>query len=128
MMYDRAGYGESDPNPMRSLKSEASDIEELVDKLQLGPKVYVIGVSLGCYPAWSCLRRIPNRFFVDSYCSDFSYAKTWVPCKKVNLLHRVVQSPYNPKTISMFSRRGTFVCASQVVSEFLLEESHDDLV
>ncbi|KAL2506986.1 alpha/beta-hydrolase superfamily protein [Forsythia ovata] len=61
VLYDRAGYGESDPNPKRSLKSEASDIEELVDKLQLRPKVYVIGVSLGCYPTWSCLRRIPNR-------------------------------------------------------------------
>lgn len=61
VLYDRAGYGESDPNPKRSLKSEASDIEELVDKLQLGPKVYVIGVSLGCYPTWSCLRCIPNR-------------------------------------------------------------------
>ncbi|KAF1885267.1 hypothetical protein Lal_00029156 [Lupinus albus] len=34
--YDRAGYGESDPNPKRSLKSEALDIEELADQLQIG--------------------------------------------------------------------------------------------
>ncbi|KZV47157.1 hypothetical protein F511_05208 [Dorcoceras hygrometricum] len=61
LLFDRAGYGESDPNPKRSLKSEASDIEELADKLQLGSKFYVLGVSLGCYPAWSCLKRIPNR-------------------------------------------------------------------
>ncbi|KAK6119906.1 hypothetical protein DH2020_046353 [Rehmannia glutinosa] len=46
-----SGYGESDPNPKRSLKSEASDIEELADKLQLGSKFYVLGVSLGCYPS-----------------------------------------------------------------------------
>lgn len=59
--YDRAGYGESDPNPRRSLDSEASDIEELADKLQLGPKFYLLGVSLGSYPVWSCLKRIPNR-------------------------------------------------------------------
>ncbi|KAK4339218.1 hypothetical protein RND71_040680 [Anisodus tanguticus] len=61
LIYDRAGYGESDPNPKRSVKSEASDIEELADLLQLGSKYYVIGVSLGCYPAWSCIKRIPQK-------------------------------------------------------------------
>ncbi|KAL8496372.1 hypothetical protein ACS0TY_020182 [Phlomoides rotata] len=61
LLFDRAGYGESDANPKRSLKSEACDIEELADKLQLGSKFYVLGVSLGCYPVWSCLKRIPNR-------------------------------------------------------------------
>ncbi|XP_057806243.1 uncharacterized protein LOC131021167 [Salvia miltiorrhiza] len=61
LLFDRAGYGESDPNPKRSLKSEASDIEELADKLQLGSKFFVLGVSLGCYPVWGCLRRTPNR-------------------------------------------------------------------
>lgn len=61
LLFDRAGYGESDPNPKRSINSEASDIEELADKLQLGSKYYVIGVSLGCYPVWSCLKRIPHR-------------------------------------------------------------------
>lgn len=62
LIYDRAGYGESDPNPKRSVKSEASDIEELADQLQLGSKYYVIGVSLGCYPAWSCIKRIPQKY------------------------------------------------------------------
>ncbi|KAL6511033.1 hypothetical protein OROGR_022157 [Orobanche gracilis] len=61
VLFDRSGYGDSDPNPERSLKSEASDIEELADKLQLGSKFYILGVSLGCYPVWSCLNRIPNR-------------------------------------------------------------------
>ncbi|KAI3450706.1 hypothetical protein Pfo_007371 [Paulownia fortunei] len=46
LLFDRAGYGERYPNPKRSLKSEASDIEELADKLQLGFKLCVIGVSL----------------------------------------------------------------------------------
>ncbi|XP_019451210.1 PREDICTED: uncharacterized protein LOC109353406 isoform X1 [Lupinus angustifolius] len=59
--YDRAGYGESDPNPKRSLKSEALDIEELADQLQIGSKFYVIGVSMGSYATWSCLNYIPNR-------------------------------------------------------------------
>lgn len=61
LLYDRAGYGESDPNPKRSVKSEALDIQELADQLQLGPKFYVIGVSMGSYPIWSCLKYIPER-------------------------------------------------------------------
>ncbi|KAK2996290.1 hypothetical protein RJ639_025850, partial [Escallonia herrerae] len=44
LSFDRAGYGESDPHPLRTVKSEAFDIEELADKLQIGPKFYVIGV------------------------------------------------------------------------------------
>ncbi|KAL9296868.1 hypothetical protein ACSQ67_022764 [Phaseolus vulgaris] len=46
LQYDRAGYGESEPNPKRSLKSEALDIEELADQLQIGSKFYVIGEKL----------------------------------------------------------------------------------
>ncbi|CAA2979300.1 Hypothetical predicted protein [Olea europaea subsp. europaea] len=61
LQFDRVGYGESDPNPKRSLSSESSDIEELADKLQLGSKFYLVEVSVGCYPVWSCLRQIPNR-------------------------------------------------------------------
>lgn len=61
VLFDRAGYGESDPNPKRSITSEASDIQELADRLQLGHKFYVIGVSVGCYPTWSCLKRLPHR-------------------------------------------------------------------
>ncbi|KAK6235181.1 hypothetical protein SCA6_010518 [Theobroma cacao] len=61
LLYDRAGYGESDPNPRRSVKSEAFDIQELADQLQIGPKFYVIGVSMGSYPIWSCLKYIPQR-------------------------------------------------------------------
>ncbi|KAJ3677958.1 hypothetical protein LUZ60_001761 [Juncus effusus] len=59
--FDRAGYGESDPNPMRSIKSEAFDIEELANQLDLGDKFYVIGGSMGSYSAWSCLKFIPHR-------------------------------------------------------------------
>ncbi|KAK9755906.1 hypothetical protein RND81_01G058600 [Saponaria officinalis] len=61
VLYDRAGYGESDPNPKRTPKSEALDIEQLADQLQLGSKFYVIGVSMGSYPTWSCLHYIPHR-------------------------------------------------------------------
>ncbi|KVH99907.1 hypothetical protein Ccrd_021862 [Cynara cardunculus var. scolymus] len=39
--FDRPGYGESDPDPNRTLKSLALDIEELADQLGLGSKFYV---------------------------------------------------------------------------------------
>lgn len=61
LTFDRAGYGESDPNPNRTVKSEAFDIQELADKLQLGQKFHVIGVSIGTHPIWACLKYIPHR-------------------------------------------------------------------
>eukprot|EP00249_Psilotum_nudum_P004073 c17599_g1_i1 orf=327-1466(-) len=59
--FDRAGYGQSDVNPNRSIKSEAADIQELADLLNLGPKFYVIAYSIGGYSAWACLKYIPHR-------------------------------------------------------------------
>ncbi|GLT82022.1 hypothetical protein SLE2022_004370 [Rubroshorea leprosula] len=61
LTFDRAGYGESDPNPNKSVKSEAFDIQELADQLQLGQKFYVIGLSIGNYCIWACLKYIPHR-------------------------------------------------------------------
>ncbi|KAE8711466.1 Alpha/beta-Hydrolases superfamily protein isoform 2 [Hibiscus syriacus] len=61
LFFDRAGYGDSDPNPSRSVKSEAYDVQELADKLQIGSKFYVIGISMGAYPVYSCLKYIPER-------------------------------------------------------------------
>ncbi|KAL2506987.1 alpha/beta-hydrolase superfamily protein [Forsythia ovata] len=61
LSFDRAGYGESDPNPTRSVKSEAIDIQELADRLQLGPKFSLIGISMGACTVYSCLKYIPHR-------------------------------------------------------------------
>ncbi|XP_038901674.1 uncharacterized protein LOC120088442 [Benincasa hispida] len=61
LLYDRPGYGESDPNPNSSVENEAYDIQELADQLQIGSKFYLIGVSMGSYSAWSCLKYIPER-------------------------------------------------------------------
>ncbi|PON70683.1 Alpha/beta hydrolase fold [Trema orientale] len=58
---DRPGYGESDPDPNRTVKSLALDIEELADQLRLGSKFYVMGFSMGGQVIWSCLKYIPNR-------------------------------------------------------------------
>ncbi|XP_022144646.1 uncharacterized protein LOC111014284 [Momordica charantia] len=61
LSFDRSGYGESDPNPKRTAKTIAFDIEELADQLGLGSKFYVIGFSMGGQAVWSCLKYIPNR-------------------------------------------------------------------
>ncbi|KAK4780149.1 hypothetical protein SAY87_016255 [Trapa incisa] len=61
LLFDRAGYGDSDLNMKRSVESEALDIQQLADKLELGSNFYVIGVSMGSYPTWGCLRYIPHR-------------------------------------------------------------------
>ena len=60
--FDRPGYGESDPNPKRTVKSMALDIEELADQLELGSKFYVTGISMGGQVLWSCLKYIPHRY------------------------------------------------------------------
>lgn len=62
LSFDRAGYGESDPNPNRTEKSTALDVEELADQLGLGPKFHVIGFSMGGQATWGCLKYIPHRY------------------------------------------------------------------
>ncbi|KAG5557008.1 hypothetical protein RHGRI_007308 [Rhododendron griersonianum] len=59
--FDRPGYGESDPDPKRTLKSTAFDVEELADQLGLGSKFYVIGNSMGGQVVWACLKFISHR-------------------------------------------------------------------
>ncbi|KAK6156282.1 hypothetical protein DH2020_010530 [Rehmannia glutinosa] len=60
--FDRPGYGQSDPDPKRTIKSTALDIEELGDQLNLGPKFYIIGNSMGGQVVWGCLKYISHRF------------------------------------------------------------------
>ncbi|MQL76095.1 hypothetical protein Taro_008471 [Colocasia esculenta] len=62
--FDRAGYGESDPNPKRTEKSTCLDVEELADQLDLGSKFYVIGFSMGGQAVWGCLKHIPHRYML----------------------------------------------------------------
>lgn len=59
--FDRAGYGESDPDPNRSVRSTALDIEELADALELGPKFYLVGHSIGGHATWGAIKYIPDR-------------------------------------------------------------------
>lgn len=68
LFFDRAGYGDSDANPGRTLKDDATDVEQLADALQLGDKFYVVGCSMGGYTAWGCLHYIPHRSGITCIC------------------------------------------------------------
>ncbi|KAM6576100.1 hypothetical protein CsatB_027937 [Cannabis sativa] len=81
--FDRAGYGDSDPYPSRSVKSEAFDVEQLADKLNIGKKFYVLGSSLGGYVIWSCLKYIPHRLLGVGLVVPF--VNLWWPCLPGNL-------------------------------------------
>lgn len=59
--FDRSGYGESDPDTKKTVKSTPLDIQELADQLGFGPKFYVIGFSMGGEIVWGCLKYIPHR-------------------------------------------------------------------
>ncbi|KAJ4764816.1 Alpha/beta-Hydrolases superfamily protein [Rhynchospora pubera] len=61
LSYDRPGYGESDPDPNKDAKTVATDTEELADNLNLGPKFYVLGVSMGGAFTWSVVKHMPHR-------------------------------------------------------------------
>ncbi|CAK7329102.1 unnamed protein product [Dovyalis caffra] len=83
LFFDRAGYGESDPYPSRSVKSEAYDIQELADQLQIGSKFYVIGMSMGAYPVYGCLKYIPHRLAGASLVVPFVHY--WWPSLPANV-------------------------------------------
>ncbi|XP_031264416.1 uncharacterized protein LOC116122749 isoform X2 [Pistacia vera] len=83
LFFDRPGYGESDPDPSRSVKSEANDIQELADKLEIGSRFYVIGISMGAYPVYGCLKYIPHRLSGASLVVPFVHY--WWPCLPANL-------------------------------------------
>ncbi|KAM0980563.1 hypothetical protein COP2_014109 [Malus domestica] len=80
--FDRPGYGESDPNPKRTVKSMATDIEELADQLGLGHRFYVIGFSMGGQVIWSCLKFIPHRIAGAALLVPVVYY-WWYSCKSI---------------------------------------------
>ncbi|KAI9122371.1 hypothetical protein K1719_007060 [Acacia pycnantha] len=91
--FDRPGYGESDPDPNRTVKSLVVDIEELADQLQLGARFYVIGFSMGGQVIWSCLKYIPHRLAGAALLAPV--INYWWPGLPANLTKEV----YSQKTL-----------------------------
>ncbi|CAM6083273.1 unnamed protein product [Calypogeia fissa] len=59
--FDRAGYGQSSPNPQRSMKSDVYDVQDLADRLELGETFYVAATSIGGYTGWGLIKYLPHR-------------------------------------------------------------------
>ncbi|KAF7848517.1 hypothetical protein BT93_L1885 [Corymbia citriodora subsp. variegata] len=52
LSFDKPGYGESDPDPKRTPKSLALDIEDLADQLGLDTKFYVAAGEVAVHKYW----------------------------------------------------------------------------
>lgn len=61
LSFDRAGYGQSDPNQNRTIQSDVQDVLDLADGLGLRPKFYVVATSFGGYTGWGLLKYKPER-------------------------------------------------------------------
>ncbi|GBG59338.1 hypothetical protein CBR_g32350 [Chara braunii] len=59
--YDRPGFGQSDPQPQRTLRTGAEDMAALADALELGDKFWILSYSGGGPHAWAAARFIPHR-------------------------------------------------------------------
>ena len=58
---DRPGYGQSDPHHAQTFKSTAKDIEYMMEKLDMGDKIWLLGFSMGGAYCWGAARHIPER-------------------------------------------------------------------
>jgi pimeloyl-ACP methyl ester carboxylesterase len=59
--FDRAGYGQSTPYPGRTLKTDAYDVQDLADALELGSTFYVAATSMGGAIGYSLMKYLPHR-------------------------------------------------------------------
>ncbi|CAN0916766.1 hypothetical protein LINGRAHAP2_LOCUS29889 [Linum grandiflorum] len=105
LVYDRAGYGESDPNPTRSVKSEALDIEELADQLELGSKLEgaALIVPVVNYK-WTSL---PRSLIKDDYRRRLVQLTYWFSYYAPGLLHWWVTQKWLPSS-SVLERNRMF--------------------
>lgn len=58
---DRPGYGQSDGDASQTLQSACKDLEMIMDLLELGEKVWLLGFSCGGAFCWAAARYIPDR-------------------------------------------------------------------
>eukprot|EP00249_Psilotum_nudum_P011406 c23153_g2_i2 orf=125-1156(+) len=58
---DRPGYGQSDCHRSLTLRSFCQDLEALIDLLDLGKKIWLLGFSMGGAFTWAAARYIPGR-------------------------------------------------------------------
>ncbi|XP_071732990.1 uncharacterized protein [Rutidosis leptorrhynchoides] len=136
--FDRPGHGESDPDPKRTIKSLALDIEELADKLELGSKFYVIGYSMGQQGSWGSLKYIPHRLkgvaliapVVNYWWSSFPTNVSFEAYKLQPLQDQwaVGVSHYVPWLVYWWNTQKWFPCSSVIAGKPNFSASDWDLV
>ncbi|KAJ4847112.1 hypothetical protein Tsubulata_043954 [Turnera subulata] len=114
LFFDRAGYGESDPHPSRSVKSEAYDIQELADKLSgaslVVPFVHYWWPCLPAKVAREGLRRLLRcdqwTFRVAHYAPWLFYwwmTQKWFPSLSIMAGNMAMLSPQDVEMIAKWS-------------------------
>ncbi|KAK7845607.1 hypothetical protein CFP56_009071, partial [Quercus suber] len=101
LLFDRAGYGESDADPKHSVKSEAFDIQELADHLQLAGVSFVVPVVNYWW------RSLPDRVIKDDYRKKLVRWSMWFANHAPGLLHWWVNQKWLPST-SVLERNPVF--------------------
>ncbi|KAL5974663.1 hypothetical protein ACLOJK_031333 [Asimina triloba] len=110
LSFDRPGYGESDPNPKKTGKNIASDIEELADQLDLGSKFYIVVivivvviVIISCFPPmWGQLHRSVDPVAPPMWSMDIASYHTKLDFgNDVNATHHVLVSTSNVEFMSL---------------------------
>lgn len=112
--FDRAGYGESDPNPKRTVKSTPLDIEELADQLELGSKFYVIGFSMGGQIVWSCLKYISHRYDLVDFLLFLTHILSSISSTS-HMAHPYDDPIYNTWILQSWNKKVYLYC---IVSKF----------
>nr|GEV86837.1 alpha/beta hydrolases superfamily protein [Tanacetum cinerariifolium] len=125
--FDRPGSGESDPDPKRTIKSLALDMEDLADKLELGSKFYVIAYSMGQQGGWGSLKYIPHRLagvaliapVVNYWWSSFPTNLSMAAYKLQPLQDQwaVGVSHYTPWLVYWWNTQKWFPCSSVIAGK-----------
>ncbi|KAE8009666.1 hypothetical protein FH972_006090 [Carpinus fangiana] len=117
--FDRAGYGDSDPNPKRLVRSEAFDIQELADQLKLGPRL--TGVTLVVINFWwpsfppklmnevykKQLKRDQWKLWIGHYAPRLVYwwmTQKWFPYCSILQRHPILFNKRDVETIQKMSQ------------------------
>lgn len=124
---DRPGYGQSDPHSAQTFKSTSQDIEYMMDELDLGEKISLLGFSMGGAYCWGAARHIPDRLAGIALASPTG--NFWWKSIPVEDQKAIVESySLSDRVISAFNKRAPFPMIrmyTQVLSDALLNPTID---
>ncbi|TXG73624.1 hypothetical protein EZV62_002203 [Acer yangbiense] len=145
LFFDRPGYGESDPDPSRSVKSEAYDVQELADKLQIGPKLSGAALVVPfVHYWWPCLpanlstesfKRLPLQgqmtFRVAHYTPWLIYwwmTQKWFPSLSIKSGSMAALCPQDMEILAKLSESPRDGQGSKSQQQGVYESLHRDII